>query len=100
MGPARRRADARTAAPEGEIFWLDPRAARPGETALIGKFRAAIGQRPIARLRGEAPHDPDPFCAGRALSVALTNFKVDDGAAGPDSGLAPRRRSPDSVVLR
>jgi hypothetical protein len=30
-------------------FRLDPRASFSGETAVIGKFRDAIGQRPIGR---------------------------------------------------
>jgi hypothetical protein len=48
VGPARRRDNAGTATPEGEISRLDPRTALPGETAVIGKFHDAIRTRSIA----------------------------------------------------
>jgi hypothetical protein len=57
VGPARRRDNAETAAPETEIFPLDPRTAFPGETAVIGKFRDAIGRRSITHLQARCNYE-------------------------------------------
>jgi hypothetical protein len=59
VGAARRRADAGTAAPKGEISGLDPRAVFPREAALTRRIGGSLC-RSIAPNRGSVPRSPLP----------------------------------------
>jgi hypothetical protein len=78
VGAARRRADAGTAAPKGEISGLDPRAVFPREAALTRRIGGSLC-RSIAPNRMSLPRSPLPRpIPVRSVSVSKTGVSVSD----------------------